>query len=491
MRNAEYAVLKHILTSKTCAIDFIRTVDNPQNLFANSAEAWIITNTIFSCLRILGEPPTLRVLLDRTKEGAVPSVTKIYEEIMQQEIVASEYKHDLDILKQRYKLRQLGLIKKTLLDIETLSDIEIDKKAREVESHLQTIIKINNNLTFFQSTVKDGIKVYVTDLANKKEGAESTRIPLGFEVFDIDTNGGVEPDADLIIIAGETNTGKSIVTMTAAVNVWLNGNTIDTPASERRPMRNVLFFSLEMPYKSCFNRFIAIISGVDYFHIESGKFLNGEKAKVKKAFDFINEVGADGNPNGHFKFIDFYGKKLTANMMNQLVEETCRDFIPNLLAIDYIGLMAENVSSQEADWLKLNNIVEEVRAVLRARKVSAISPWQILPVDGGKYTEENSIGLFRLNRSKGIAQHVTHVIQLVSHGAKEKQYPTLEYAILKVREGIVGGRGRFKKDFAKSRVVDDKSYRTNEPINPDQVAVEDFIDSDDDMSFILGAVKDG
>jgi hypothetical protein len=116
-------------------------------------------------------------------------------------------------------------------------------------------------------------------------------------------------------------------------------------------------------------------------------------------------------------------------------------------------------SAAESDWLTVGNITREVRDVLRSRHLTAVSAWQMLPPQGGKYTNEGSAGIHRVSRSKDAMSHITNLIQIISRDPeKESNFPDAEYSMIKMRKGIKGKRGKIIKDFAKGRVLNDPFY---------------------------------
>jgi replicative DNA helicase len=472
MSNIEHNILKHVLTSQKCALDFISSIDQPDKLF--SKELWLFNKTVFTYIRSFRAIPTLRVITERVHKDTVNVITEIYNTVMLVQVQESEYAHDLELLKQQYKKRQLYDMKRILSDI----DGDADNTLKQITNSIKLINAVDQDVICYQQNVKDYIPIYRDNFKSISSGDPNAnqRIPLFFSVFDQATNGGMGVDADLCLVMGETGTGKSFSVMSMGKNVWMGFNALDS--KEFLKGKNIVHISLEMPYKQVWNRFVAAVTDVDYFHIEKATFNKEELDKMKRGFSFIERYPYQ------YRIVDFYGQELSSDKLDQILDDIEQEFKPDLIIVDYLALMRENVKQTTADWERLDIITREFRALLRKRKISAISPWQMLPLDSSKYTPEHSIGLHRMNRNKGTAQHVTHVIQLVSRGpTKEGLYTDIEYAILKVREGFTA-MGRMKKNFAKGAMLDDPTYTLNSVTFPD-LPIEDF-ESLDKVIDILG-----
>jgi len=480
----EYIVLKHILTSKPAAIEIISTVEKPEILF--SKDLYSFTQLIFNYIRAVREYPTLRVLLDRSPKEIRPHIEASYNATMEVTIDPIEFKHDLSMLKLSFQKLSLLEIRKF---IDSQPDVDPEKSLKMIYTVTQQIESVNREALYFQQNADGYVQTYREAFAERKEQLKNNivpddRIPLHFTAFDQATNGGLGRNADFLLVMGETGTGKSICCASMGKNIWLNGNKISEvlKTGEMKKGNNVLYVSCEMPYKQVWNRFIGSITEREYFDIDAFRLKDSDLPVLRDTFQFMEKVYPY-----KYKIMDFYGKPLSANILDQELERFKNEegFVPDIIIIDYLGLMVENHKSNEADWKQIDTVTKEVRAVLRKRIVSAISPWQVLPMDGAKYTPEHAIGLHRMNRSKGASQHVTHVIQLVSRGAtKEGLYSDIDYAILKVRDGFTA-MGKMKKKFKCGLMEDDPSVQATQTTFPDIVMETDYA-SMDKISEMLG-----
>jgi replicative DNA helicase len=245
---------------------------------------------------------------------------------------------------------------------------------------------------------------------------------VGYSFFDYAVN-GVKP-ADFVMIAGASGYGKSTMLANMAANVWLQENTIDNKVFT--PGKNVVYFSLEMPYEDCFNRFISRISKVPSRKIENAEVSKEELTKIRQSLDFINTY-----PN-HFKIVDI--ADATANDIELIITEL--PFQVDAVFIDYLGIMKPNEIKRDiADHQIQGEIAYEVRAIGRKHNIPLFSAVQLNRKAGTK--DDETIGLNRLARSNTISTHCTTVIQ-IENRPNEEMFPDFPYHLIKNRKGIKG-----------------------------------------------------
>ncbi|NDB86834.1 MAG: ATP-binding cassette domain-containing protein, partial [Alphaproteobacteria bacterium] len=246
---------------------------------------------------------------------------------------------------------------------------------------------------------------------------------------------GIKP-SDFVLVCGESGHGKSTLLANMAANIWKQNNTVNSTTFT--PGKNIIYFSLEMPYENCFNRLISSLSGVAYKKIENAKCNKEEMLLLKKALDFINKF-----PN-QFIIVDI-PRMASANDIEAIINDVKQDHTIDAIFVDYLGIMTPNNSNEEQDWLKQGQISYELREICRAHHVPMFSAVQLNRKAKSSSSEEENIGLHRLSRSASIATNATTIIQLVSRGEKEHMYPTCKYAIIKNRNGPLGSGNLIKK----------------------------------------------
>ena len=124
------------------------------------------------------------------------------------------------------------------------------------------------------------------------------------------------------------------------------------------PGKNIVYFSLEMPYEDCFNRFLSRLAGIPTRHIENPKFMTKEElVKMKTALGFISKY-----PN-QFKIVDVSDP--SSNDLDAILEDCEEDY--DAIFVDYLGIMKTNEKTEQEDWLKQGIISYELRQIGRKR----------------------------------------------------------------------------------------------------------------------------
>ena len=453
----DLSVLKFITTNKKHALDFANDCD--PKLF--SADVWNFATVVVGYTRNYKEVPTLKVITERLSKGnndkQIDSIKKVWEQVDKTQVDDREFKHNLEKLKKRFAERQITTLKESFSKMEPGS-VDIQKALAEMQKTKQNIDSISQSKSFDRRTLKDHLPLFVEKFNSKRVNPQIDEgLKVGYSFFDFATN-GVKP-ADFIIIAGESGFGKSLMLNNMAVQAWMQNNTIDTV--DFKSGKNIIYFSLEMPYDDCFNRLLSRLSGVPSRRIESPHDLDKEElAKIRKSLDFINSYPSK------FEIIDI--ADASANDIEALLNDTQFDF--DAIFIDYLGIMKTNEHTDEADWLKQGVVAYETRAIARKFKLPVFSAVQLNRKSNAKDPTDN-IGLSRLARSATIATHATTVIQ-IENRPNEENFPDFICHIIKNRKGLKT-KGRLIKNLACATLLDDQvdeDTTSFEMRNPDDIS---------------------
>lgn len=458
-------ILKVLITNKQYAVEFIGEAD--AKLF--NPEVWNFANLVVNYLKTYKDIPTLRVLTEKLSKGnnekLIEYVNKTWDTIQSIEYNEKEYKHDLEKLKKRYAEKQI-LSTKDLLSKCEAGTTDINKTVNELQKTIQNIKGLNQAKAYENINIKEYLPTFVERFNLKKDNPNlEVGIKTKYSFFDYATN-GVKP-ADFILIAGESGFGKSLLLNNMAIQTWMQDNTIDQTTSFT-PGKNIIYFSLEMPYEDCFNRLISRLSGVPSRSIENASLSKDEFSKVRKALDFIKRYPYN------FKIVDV--ADACANDLENIYVNCEEKF--DVVFIDYLGIMNTNEKSDEADWLKQGTIAYEVRAIARKYKLPVFSAVQLNRKVQGKDSSEN-IGLSRLARSGTIATHATHVLQIESR-PEEHLHSDMIIHVIKNRKGPKG-KGVLYKNLACATLID-KPMEVEEDNNQFNIyASEDISEEIDDL----------
>lgn len=432
----DLAILKTLTTDKKQALDFVHHGDTKVFL----PEVWNFANQVVSYLRTHKELPTLRVLtekLGKNNQKLAENIKTIWSELDKTTVNPSEYIHDLGKIKKRYAEKQLLTTSQSLAKLEPGS-VDIEKAVSDLQKTVQTIKGLDRGKAYDSKSIKEYLPAFVERFNAKKNNPKLDRgLMSGYSALDFSTN-GMKP-SDFLLIAGETGFGKSLFLNNIAIQMWLQQNRIsfDKPVSAANLTggKDVIYFSLEMPYEDCFNRLISRLAGVPSRKIENADLTKEEFGRVKVCLDFIRDYPYS------FKIVDIVDA--SANDIEAILNEMGEKF--DAVFIDYLGIMRPNMDSQEADWLKQGTIAYEVRSIARRYSLPILSAVQLNRKAAGKEAAE-SIGLSRLARSSSIATHCTHVIQIENRSNEEK-HPDFLYHIIKARKGAKT-KGSLVKDLA-------------------------------------------
>lgn len=454
----DLTVLKSIITNKKHGLDFVSEHD--PKIF--SSEVWNFANVVVGYIRTYKELPTLRVVTEKLAKGnndkLVETITNIWQQIDKLQVNDKEYKHDLEKIKKRFAERQL-LDAKTMFSKFEAGSIDINKAVLEMQKTVQNIKGLDEVRTFERKTLKDAVPQFRDEYNAKLDDPNfDSGIKTHYSYLDHVTD-GLRP-GELLLIGGESGVGKSMLLMNMALQMWLQGNNVDM-VDNFAPGHNVLYFSLEMPFKPCLNRVLGRLSSNPTKLIRSAKLNPVEMEKMKKVLRFINKY-----PN-QFEIVDI-PRGATMESLELLYEEAKVLYDPKIIVIDYLGLMDYDGGDME-DWLKLGKIAEKIHEFARVHSCTVLSAVQLNRTKGAK--EEDRIGLHRIGRSALIMQNANIAVQIETR-PNEKNHPDMFYHLIKNRDGELG-KGRLLKNLACGTLIDDKVEEDNttfELRDPDDIS---------------------
>ncbi len=248
----------------------------------------------------------------------------------------------------------------------------------------------------------------------------------GFEPLDLVTK-GLRP-GELMVIGGRHGSGKSVTSLVMAKNIY--------KGVKHQPPKNVLLVSLEMPKEQYELRFDASYCNLPLDHIELGT-LNAEQTERYK-----QHLKGQQEQANWFYIIDTV--RCSAMTIEAELQALMHQFDPDVLIVDYIGLMKANEKAQ-ADHLEQAAVVEELRAIARTYKIPIITPVQ-LNRDKNKDKERSTQ---RLSRSDNIGATADIVVQIDEDEDDEEALSNyITYHVIKNRKGA-SPSFRMYKDFSR------------------------------------------
>lgn len=457
-QNMDLRVLKNILENQVCALEFVNT--SSEVIFDERIQH--IAADIISYIKSYKSPPTYRILYEKYEDTDKLDKLKIlFKGLETTKVSPFEFKHDLENLLNRFKENKALELRKELRSIDDYKKIhEVTKKfSYEIErvSHKKQL--------FLQKPMKDFLsdfkKSYNEKLINKDLGKG---VLTGYSYFDALTNGLF--GADLLMIGGETGAGKSQLLNNMGLQIWLQGNDLNS-RDAFYPGYNVLYFSLEMPYEMCFRRSISKLGLLPFTGVRDST-LNKDQFKIlKNVCEFIESYPYQ------FEIIDI-PRGATVEALEERIQDSMSRYKVDVICVDYLGLL-DDKSSQE-DWLKLNTIAGKLHELARVYNVPILTAAQLNRLSPGA----QPIGLHRFGRSSLMSTHCSTILQIESR-KDESSYQNMKIHVLKNRSGINGTEFFLNKNFTCSSITDP----------PDQLLPDDLVsqssltDGEVDISLLL------
>lgn len=436
-------ILKTLVSHKKYALDFANESD--PKLF--STEVWNFANLCVGYTRTYKDLPTRRIMVEKLAKGnnekLIEHVNKIWDQLDKVNYDTKEYKHDLEKIKKRYAEKQISACRDEL-DKQSPGNMDIKKSLGELQKTIQNIKALDQVKAYERKTLKEAVPIFREEYNAKLEDPLFDKgIRTGYSFFDHVTD-GLRP-GELVLIGGESGAGKSMLLMNMAIQLWLQDNTIDM-TSNFGPGQDVLYFSLEMPFKPCLNRVLSRLSNNPSKLIRSAKLTQEDALKLKKGLRFIS------NYPHQFEIVDI-PRGATMESLELIFEEAKANYDPKIVVIDYMGLMSYDGPDME-DWLKLGKIAEKIHEFARVHNLTVLSAVQLNRAKATGKDSEDKIGLHRIGRSALIMQNANIAVQIETR-ANEKSYPDMYYHLIKNRDGELG-KGKLIKSLANGTLLDEK-----------------------------------
>lgn len=453
--NLDLNILKIIISNKKYAIDFTNECD--AKLFESNF--WNFANLAISYIKLFKEVPTLRVLIDKASknDNLINHINEIWKKISDHQYDEKEYKHDLAKIKSRYADRELSKLSEKLAKAVDGDKIDIETQLSEINKSIFNIKSLNQTKSYGRKTLKESVEEFRDEFNAKIQNPDFDRgIMTGYSALD-EATGGLRP-SELILLGGESGAGKSMFLMNIALQIWMQNNTIEMHQNFNKGY-NVVYFSLEMPFKPCRNRVYSRLAGIPSKLIREPiskdgkmKLSSEQRLKLKIALQFIK------NYPYQFEIVDI-PRGATAEQIEILFEEAKVKYNPDIVVIDYLGIMDDD--SKDDDWLKLGKITGKVHELCRVHNTTILTAVQLNRAKGGGKDSEDRVGMHRIGRSALIMTHANVGIQIETR-LNEKDYPDMIYHLIKVRDGGQG-KGKLIKNLSCGTLLDDKaSYKEND-----------------------------
>jgi energy-coupling factor transporter ATP-binding protein EcfA2 len=443
-------VLKTLVNDKVSALTFSSRYDH--SLFDTDVQRF--AKLVIDYTKHFRSPPTKRTLLEHHGNNPLLATTieESWREIEELAYDTREYPYDLAQLKKRFQFQAVEDIRVQAASDDPDNPQNPEEYFNNLSLAINRITSIELERTYTQKPVGDYIQEFSESYEARKLNPEAlVSIKTGYSMIDAVT-GGISP-GELVMIGAETNCGKSMLLNNMAKQIWLQGNTIESCASTSMTKGyNIIYFSLEMPYEDCFIRFLASLANVPQRGLAFSTLSHEEELRVGKAKEFIKAYQDSGY---YFDIVDV-PRNLTIEEVELRYNDALLRYRPDVVVIDYMGLMHSTTLAKEQDWLKLGGIAGSVHEFGRAYDVAMLTAAQLTDLKrssgSSKSEDSRAVGMHRWGRSSLIMHHVNFGLQIETRH-NEINFPDLKIHAVKNRKGPLG-QGHLIKNFANASLID-------------------------------------
>jgi replicative DNA helicase len=406
---------------------------------------------LLSCFSKFNEIPTPAVMSEQGKASYTEAMDAIYSEALSLEIDTREFPSDLEKLRERYNIHLLHKSGQKVFndnwDGENFKDL---KSANlEIKKLSVSLDGVYNKKVFKEGPLSGTIEEAWNEYRQIKKNPDLAKgIHLGLREFDRITNGLQK--SELMFVGGESSAGKSALSMNMGINAWLGKNKVPLDTKEEIKFNdsgaNILYFSIEMPFKAMRRRIDANLAGIPLYGIRDGQLTPEEEERFKAVLKFQKAYSKQ------FHIIDV-PRGCTMAQIEAKYVDICNDYTPDLIIIDYITLMSLENEPEGGDWLSIGKLAEQMHEFCRTYETRIISPVQLTkpPKTNGKETA--TADQHRIGRSIMIAQNANIVLNIETRKDEESR-PDMIVRIAKMRDGE---KGAFvlHKALSMMRIYDD------------------------------------
>ena len=245
--------------------------------------------------------------------------------------------------------RKLRGIMRSVTEIVAATKLSTEETVHELESKIdQLTIDMKAGGTAPKIVnFGEGDNIFAEEVKQRiMSGDKTARILTGFKYFDERGSGFKKGHA--VLIAGPVAGGKSAMANQLLVNMYKNA-----------PHHSVLLVSLEMDAEECMGRMVSSSKRIDFGNIERRTMSVKEAIQFQEGFDEFNAIGK--NSGKFFKVWNPDDDVTSANVISY-----ARPLKPDVIVVDYIGLLAQEDSKDE-QWKAMGKAMRQFK--LAAKKL--------------------------------------------------------------------------------------------------------------------------
>lgn len=394
---------------------------------------WELVRRAFMRFR---ELPTERVLIAAAGEHW-EKMKDLHATVAAQEVDPREYPLDMERFRVRYNeqvVRKAGEeVFNHNFNGETFADLQAAN--RVLQDAMSRVSQIYSVDVFKEGSLAEAADESWRDYQEvERNPGKAVGIKTGFAEFDRVSNGLRE--AEIMLIGGQSGTGKSALAMNMAVNAWLGENKVpenpEAPIGDFSSGISVLYFTIEMPFAALKRRLDACVAGVPLYGIRDGSLNDEEKRRYRAALRFMRAYPSQ------FRIIDIPRGATMQHIESKFMQccDDSPDNPPQLVVVDYISLM-ESDRDQGSDWRNLGRIAEQYHEFTRVNRIPSISPVQLNRPDKKASQSELRPDQERIARSSMLVDNA-NIVLTIEKRKDEHLQKDMKIHRVKMRDGEQG-----------------------------------------------------
>jgi archaellum biogenesis ATPase FlaH len=312
---------------------------------------------------------------------------------------------------------------------------DFGKVQRNMEKALSMTWDDDYGIEYFDADEIDGIYDVLGD--------NTIRIPLGIQAIDDAINGGIPGKTKFCaVFLGQAGLGKTLILGNVALNAVVAG-------------KNVLYITFEIDQKELRKRIDAAFTG------HSVRDILQLRQQVK---DKVIEAKKNGGV-GRLIIKEFPPASVSAIDIEAFLHsmKIKRQFTPDVIVLDYLGIMTSISKDAKNSYEKGKAICEEIRALSDRFKCPILSAVQSNRAGFGQANVE----MDNIADSMGIA-HTADLIISLAQPEELKENNQIKFEIIKSRISKTGSKGIVDVDYDRLKITSqsDKAASTvNEAIS--------------------------
>jgi len=383
-------------------------------------------------------PPSYDVLKNISSDN---NLSLLIDSIEGEDCSENDIGYYIDSIKNRYNKYLLNEIPTML----SSDDYALD----DVNSRIKNIVSITNQLDrggiFSEGELSRSVVDRFDNYRNVEENpGDVMGILSGYNDLD-ECTWGIK-NSEMMVIAGGSSSGKSLLMLNMAINAWLGSNDPTSGSVTSDDGKNIVFFSLEMSKLQLEQRVDANLANIRHRSIIRGSLNSDEKSRWKKSLDFQRKYEKS------FYIVDM-PRGSTMSEVSARYESIVGMFSPDAVFVDYLQLMSPSIKQTGSDWQDVGKVSEEMHEFCRRSNIPVITAAQRKARQKQKSSKEfkDHIDLEDIGRSKMIGDN-SNIVLLIEYREDEYLREDMPIHIVKNRDGAKG-KISLKKEFECSRIV--------------------------------------